>query len=263
MGIHLDFGRIKNKDSNSVVDKAIQELETEFLKHGTPDVLTPLQLQLAVDTLNSRIRNRNLSAKEIILKRDQFSNDNIEVNDSTLSQEQQAMRARNHLPSARAKAGHTSDVGNTDAVAGDLVYVKNERNKHKLRDRYLVTKTDGPKATIQKLNDKFMSRQYVVPSARLYPTQPHNRPNPKVPNPDESDSSDDDFGCYLNNNGSQGSTHTAVEVDLEDDEEEEDPPAPDVVSVDGEEQDGREQDVGRGRERRQPSWMRSGDYILT
>ena len=31
-GITLDFGYVKNKNSNCVVDKAIQELELEFLK---------------------------------------------------------------------------------------------------------------------------------------------------------------------------------------------------------------------------------------
>ena len=76
-GITLDCGFGKNKNSNSVVDKAIQELELEFLKE-TPSsgATTNVQLQLAIRTLSSRIRNRGLSAKEILLQHDQITNEN-------------------------------------------------------------------------------------------------------------------------------------------------------------------------------------------
>ena len=64
-GVQLDFGHIKNKNSNSVVDKAIQELETELLKLDPSGAqVAPLQLQLAVDMLTSRIQNHGLSAKK-------------------------------------------------------------------------------------------------------------------------------------------------------------------------------------------------------
>ena len=172
LGIQIDFGRIKNKDSNSVIDKGIQELEIEFLKHGASECLTHLQLQLSIDTLNSRIRNRGFSAKEIILKRDQFTNTNIEVSDQKLSQEQQAKRAQNHLSSSLSKAGTKSTISRVVATVGDLVFIKHEKQKHKLRDRFIVTKIEGPNASIQKLNEKFMSRQYVVPITRLYLAQP-------------------------------------------------------------------------------------------
>ena len=58
-GINIDFGRVKNKNANAVIDKGIQELEREMLQvdpNGGP--LTAVQLQLVVETLNTRIRNR-------------------------------------------------------------------------------------------------------------------------------------------------------------------------------------------------------------
>ena len=89
LGISIDLGRIKNKDSNSVIDRGIQELEEEILKHDmSGSVLTPLKLQIIVDSLNGRVRNRGLSAKEIVLKRDQFSHEPINVNDEHLSKQQ-------------------------------------------------------------------------------------------------------------------------------------------------------------------------------
>jgi len=85
-GITLNFGYIKNKNSNCVVDKAIQKLELELLKAGHSNVpITSLQLQGAVDTLNTRIRNRGLSAKEIVLQRDQQSYEQLDNNDSALA----------------------------------------------------------------------------------------------------------------------------------------------------------------------------------
>ena len=84
-GIALDFGRIKNKNSNATVDKGIQELENELVRierEGKP--LTPLALEEALGNLNSRIRSRGLSSKEIILRRDQCSGREIDIKDDAL-----------------------------------------------------------------------------------------------------------------------------------------------------------------------------------
>ena len=53
--ITLDFGFVKNKNSDSVVDKAMQELELEFLKEkASVRAITNIQLQLAIQTLNEQ-----------------------------------------------------------------------------------------------------------------------------------------------------------------------------------------------------------------
>ena len=53
--ITLDFGFVKNKNSNSVVGKAMQELELEFLKEkASVRAITNIQLQLAIPTLNKQ-----------------------------------------------------------------------------------------------------------------------------------------------------------------------------------------------------------------
>ena len=258
-GITLDFGRIKNKDSNSVVDKGIQELETELLKHGATGCLTPLQLQQSVDTLNSRIRNRHLSAKEIIFKRDQYSNAAIDVKDNDLSAAQRSKRAQNHLPSSLAKAGPNAVATKTVAFkVGDLVYIKTERDKHKPRDRYIITKIDGLNALIQKLNDKLMSRQYQIPLAQLYLAQPTHTTFDRVQS-DSSSSDDDDYGRSFNDNGAVIS-ETDLDTDGSSDTEE---ARPDTGSAAVPEEDVATS-VGRGqRNRREPEWMRSGDYVLS
>ena len=69
-GITLDFGYIKNKNATSVIDRGIQELEHELLQvDSTSGPVATLQLQLVIETLNTCIRNRGLSAKEILFQR--------------------------------------------------------------------------------------------------------------------------------------------------------------------------------------------------
>ena len=104
-GIELDFGYIKNKNSNCVADKCIQEMEVELVKaspQGAP--ITNLQLQQVVDTLNSRISNINFSAMEIVLQRDQQTKECIDISDPLLSQQQVEYRSKNHQRSAKSKA---------------------------------------------------------------------------------------------------------------------------------------------------------------
>ena len=65
-GISLDFGRVKNKNHNPTIDKAIQELETEIkclAPHG--GMITPGVLAVATANSNLRLRSNGLSAKEI------------------------------------------------------------------------------------------------------------------------------------------------------------------------------------------------------
>ena len=64
-GIILNFGNVKNINKNPLAEKCNQELELELLKvDPSSSPVAQLTLQKAIDSLNSRIRNRGLSAKE-------------------------------------------------------------------------------------------------------------------------------------------------------------------------------------------------------
>ena len=66
-GISLDYGNPKNCNKNPVIDKGIQEFESEILRYEESNkTLTPDTLRIITDQLNQRIRNRGLSSKEII-----------------------------------------------------------------------------------------------------------------------------------------------------------------------------------------------------
>ena len=170
-GIMMDFGRVKNKNANAVIDKGIQELEREMIQvdpNGGP--LTAVQLQLVVETLNTRIRNRGLSAKEILFQRNQYTNDQITLNDTELAAQQRHICEHNHDASAVSKSRGKPPSTQSNFHVGDLVFIKDEGHKNKARERYIITKIDDKYVFLQKLTHKFMSRIYKIPLVHIYPT---------------------------------------------------------------------------------------------
>ena len=104
LGIALDLGRVKNINRNPCAEKCNQELELELLRvdsSGAP--ITDVTLQMAVRALNSRIRNRGLSAKEIVTCRDQLTNAHLKIDDQALSQRQEQLREQNHPSSSSSE----------------------------------------------------------------------------------------------------------------------------------------------------------------
>ena len=100
--IELDFGSVHNKNKNHVVDKVIRELNSEILRllpEGGP--IPPSTLALATSQLNARIRNRGLSAWEILFQRDQYTGDQFDISDLLLAESQVTHRLNNQRHSTK------------------------------------------------------------------------------------------------------------------------------------------------------------------
>ena len=84
--IELDFGRIKNENKNPVDEKAVCEVAIEILRYD-PETgpVTVGSLAVITSQLNSRIRNRGLSAWEILHQQDQESGHQLPFIDKELS----------------------------------------------------------------------------------------------------------------------------------------------------------------------------------
>ena len=83
--INLEIGGVKNSNKNPVADKGIQELQHELQRLEPSDgCITQLTLSIAVSHLNTCIRGRGLSAREMMFQRDQFNNHQIPVCDHEL-----------------------------------------------------------------------------------------------------------------------------------------------------------------------------------
>ena len=94
--------------------------------------------------------------------RSQTTNENIKLNDSKLSEAQTELRTSKHNKPSKNK---------TDVSIGDLVMIKDKLNKNEARETYLVIDLievqSVPYAIIQKFDNKFMCRQYKIPTAKL------------------------------------------------------------------------------------------------
>ena len=118
-----------------------------------------------------------------------------------------------------------------------MVFIKDERNKNKARNRYIIVKIEGRYATLQNLTTKFSSRQYQVPLVNLYLACGPSNNFTDLQLREQTDSSDSDF----------------VEEPADDlIDREEIPPLPQQENT-------HQRPL---RQRNQPQWMRSGDYDL-
>ena len=176
-----------NKNANAVIDKGCRELEEE-IKQLEPEgrKITSSTLKLAILNLNSKLRRRgNISSFEINVARDQNTGENLKLDDQTLRSDQLQTRKTSSLPN------------NYEPVEiGDTVVIKNENNKHKAREMFIVTdKTEETnKVNIQKLlhpllqsKGKLMAKSYKTDEKRLRTVH-----RPEFPANEEEDDVDDE-----------------------------------------------------------------------
>ena len=149
--IIIELGRVKNINKNPVAEKAVQELEEEIVKSfPRGGRLTHLELAVITTRLNTRIRSRGLSSKEMWQQRDQFTNDQLPIKDLDLIEDQHVQRQSNHKYSEKSKANGAPARPITDISIGDIVYLHTDGNKHQARDRYIVCSVEGEWCNIKK-----------------------------------------------------------------------------------------------------------------
>ena len=234
LGITLELGQAKNKNAVSLVDKKIKELEDELRKVSNNSILNVKLLTKATSSVNEKIRHQGLSAKEIIFSRDQFSQDNLNLNDEQIATDKMIKREINNRYSAKSKAQIKVESKPANAKKGQIVLLKHEITKHSRRELYLVLDTDqtNQSLVISKLphalsgtipvsfqphNIRYIVKQTDVvlspnqPQISQYepclhhfddPTPPSLPPPPKTPPPKptfpyDTDSDDDDFDLDL------------------------------------------------------------------
>jgi hypothetical protein len=173
-GVQLQLGYEKIKNKNSIVDKAISELHSEINRiHQSSSGITEVTLAESVANLNNRIREPGLSAREVWLKRDQFTGSQLPIDDNKLIQNKYADRLKSHATSAKHQARGKVHPVHSDIHIGDLVYINSEKDKTKPRDRYMVidisSSTNTPNSIkVQKfVGSQLRARVYTVNSGDL------------------------------------------------------------------------------------------------
>lgn len=171
--IALEIGRIKNLNKNPVAEKAVQEVELELVKSDPSGGPVSLKtLAVATANLNARVRSRGLSAREMLMQRDQFTNSQLNLSDFDLISNQHEMRKTNHAYSEKSKAPRFRTPSLSEFCVGDLVYLYRDGKKTSPRDRYLVVSIDGNWCNIRKLvGSQLRNASYRVKMSECYKVQ--------------------------------------------------------------------------------------------
>ena len=165
LGIKVNLGRTLNKNKNPIAENAIKEFHKEKLRlNPQGGSVTELELAIITKNINSRIRHRGLSAKEIVFQREQVTNNAKPVSDEALAKEQVEKREKQHNPVSN-HSQHKFAVGNN-------VFLKNDRSKLRGREMYkvieLFLKNDESWAKIQKAETQFRAKTYEVKTEEIY-----------------------------------------------------------------------------------------------
>ena len=167
LNLKIDLGRTLNKNKNPIAENAAKEFHKERLRLdpiGGP--VTPTQLAIITKNINSRIRERNLSPKEIVFKRDQSSNIPKHMDDDVvLSEKQYESRVKRHN-----QYTHEPPI---DYKIGDNVFITHDKSKLRGRQIYKVVNTyfkdNEPWATLQKADTQFRAKSYEVKTSEIVP----------------------------------------------------------------------------------------------
>ena len=94
--LQIEIGNPKNQNQNIITEKAIQELQAKLrVMDSSGGPVSAATLCKAVTQLSCRLQHHGLSAREILLKTDQFSNHQIDVDDQPVISDQFTERIRN------------------------------------------------------------------------------------------------------------------------------------------------------------------------
>ena len=162
--ITLEMGEVKNTNKNPIAEKAVQGLGAELLKQQCHSSVLAVTLATVTARLNSRIRSRGLSAREMWLQLDQFTNEQLPISDLENILNQHTQRIKNHHYSEQSKmSGNYSLPTSSIVQVRDLVYLKSERDKTRARDRYIVVLIDREWCHIKKfIGSQLRSLSYKV-----------------------------------------------------------------------------------------------------
>ena len=116
----------------------------------TPTVPLVDDSTTAIIALNSRIRIRDFCSHEILFSREQMTGDNIKLDDKNLK-EKMEKKSENHKYSEKSKFPSCAEPLDAKAAKGDFVHLKDDGDKHNLRDTYIVLSSKKDLLTLVKL----------------------------------------------------------------------------------------------------------------
>ena len=126
--------------------------------------LSEILLAKATEVLNKIIRHSGYNSQELLTNRDQSTGAKLDLSDLKLSDLQWKMRVGNHCSSAKHQSRDAEPPVKVIANIGDIILLKNEKSKHKAREKYFVVNTlDDTYVEVQKITEnQIRAKKYKV-----------------------------------------------------------------------------------------------------
>ena len=164
-GIKIEVGRVTNKNKNSQAENAIKLLEKEILRYQPGlNQISSNDLVLITRQLNLRPNKSGFSPRELLLKRSWTNNSQLNLDDEALASTLKENRTtqNRHQETHLLNKGH-QEAKREDVKIGDLVFLRTNPDKHKVRDLFTVVGTDGGDLlSIKKTEGQFRSNSIKV-----------------------------------------------------------------------------------------------------
>ena len=129
-----------------------------------PLILGRVNLAIATARIYNKIRSNGLSSREVFTHRDQFSHQQIPLEDKQVIFEKHTSALKNHQYSEQNKSRGNLIRQAPGISIGDLVHLCNDKSKHHPRDRYIVTNTSGHWCQVRKfVGSQLRSNAYKIP----------------------------------------------------------------------------------------------------
>lgn len=178
MNITLEIGAAKNINHNPVAERCISEVHAEIARLApTGGQIDEVTLAIVMSNLNSRIRSGGLSASEMWHQRDMNTGEQLPVSDMELIRKKHEIRRKGHLPSAKYKARGSVSETNSMPAPGDIVYIYEDRDKTRSRDRYIITRVEGRKSFVRKFSgNQLRAKEYEVDKSQIISVKPYQFP---------------------------------------------------------------------------------------
>ena len=186
--ISVEVGRVKNSNKNPVAEKAITEFEDELFReeHGESPI-SILTLAVATARLNSRLRQKGLSSRELWTQRNQFTQEQLPISDMNVIRAQQESRNINHgfceISKCRKPPRTVQDIS-----VGELVYLYTDKSKIQSRSWYLVASVDGEWCLIKRFSGRHLRASFY----KVKLTECYTIPVSAAPHQNKANTSNDD-----------------------------------------------------------------------
>ena len=167
--LEVELGEPKNPNKNPIAESAIKELHLELVKMcPNGGKISEYTLAMALNNMNSLIRQSKLSAREAWTKRDMSTGEELCVDDEVLINMKYSNRCNSHESSSKYKSRGKELKPSPLLETGMIVYIYSDRSKLKSREKYLITQVLEEFVKVQKFTkDQFRNREYKVKKSDL------------------------------------------------------------------------------------------------